>query len=164
MWNGKPVNEKLVLVVDDDRSARESLSTLLDVEGYSVLEAANGQNALDVLEKASHFPSLILLDLAMPLMDGHGFLKLRAKDPMLRQIPVVVVSGNPPSGEPLNGIDAYLQKPVSFGSLNCDCRSSLRSEPATRQAHRKNSTGILSRSHRDRSMVGGDYFIHDKKP
>jgi CheY-like chemotaxis protein len=117
MWNGKPIDEKLVLVVDDDQSARESLSRLLDVKGYSVLEAENGQTALDVLEKAAHFPCLILLDLAMPIMDGRGFLKLRAKDPMLRQIPVVVVSANPPSGEPLNGIDAYLQKPVSFDRI-----------------------------------------------
>ena len=117
MWNGKPVNEKLVLVVDDDRSVRESLSRLLDAAGYSVQEAENGQKALEVLEKAAHFPCLVLLDLAMPVMDGHGFLKLRAKDPMLRQIPVVVVSGNPPSGEPLNGIDAYLQKPVRFDRL-----------------------------------------------
>jgi CheY-like chemotaxis protein len=117
MWNGKPVNEKLVLVVDDDRSVRESLSRLLDAADYSVLEAENGQKALELLEKAALFPCLILLDLAMPVMDGHGFLKLRAKDPMLRQIPVVVVSGNPPSGEPLNGIDAYLQKPVRFDRL-----------------------------------------------
>jgi CheY-like chemotaxis protein len=117
MWNVKPIDEKLVLVVDDDQSARESLSRLLDLEGYSVLEAANGQKALDVLKKAAHFPCLILLDLAMPIMDGRGFLKLRAKDPMLRQIPVVVVSANPPSGEPLNGIDAYLQKPVSFDRI-----------------------------------------------
>lgn len=59
MWNGKPVNEKLVLVVDDDRSARESLSTLLDVEGYSVLEAANGQGSRCIGESVafpiSHF-------------------------------------------------------------------------------------------------------------
>jgi len=39
MWNGKPINEKLVLVVDDDRSMRESLAGLLDLGGYSVLEA-----------------------------------------------------------------------------------------------------------------------------
>ena len=117
MWNGKPVNEKLVLVVDDDRSLRESLSRLLDMEGYSVLEADNGQKTLEVLEKAARLPRLILLDLAMPIMDGRGFLKLRAKDPMLREIPVVVVSGNPPSGEPLDGIDAYLQKPVRFDRL-----------------------------------------------
>jgi CheY-like chemotaxis protein len=117
MWNGKPIDEKLVLVVDDDRSIRESLAGLLDVKGYSVLEAGNGQKALDVLEKAAYFPCLILLDLAMPIIDGRGFLKLRAKDPMLRQIPVVVLSGNPPSAEPLNGIEAYLQKPVSFDRL-----------------------------------------------
>lgn len=55
MWNGKPINQKLVLVVDDDRSMRESLAGLLDVKGYSVLEAENGQKALDVLEKAA-FP------------------------------------------------------------------------------------------------------------
>jgi CheY-like chemotaxis protein len=117
MWNGKPIKEKLVLVVDDDRSVRESLSGLLDVEGYSVLAAENGQTALDILEKAAHFPCLILLDLAMPIMDGRGFLKFRAKDPMLRQIPVVVVSGDPPRGEQLSGIEAYLQKPVRFDRL-----------------------------------------------
>ena len=117
MWNGKPINEKLVLVVDDDRSMRESLAGLLDLGGYSVLEAENGQKAVDVLENAAHFPCLILLDLAMPIMDGHGFLKLRAEHPMLRQIPVVVVSGNLRGGEPLNGINAYLQKPVRFDRL-----------------------------------------------
>jgi CheY-like chemotaxis protein len=93
MWNGKPINQKLVLVVDDDRSMRESLAGLLDVKGYSVLEAENGQKALDVLEKAPRFPCVILLDLAMPIMDGRGFLKLRARDAILRQIPVVVLSG-----------------------------------------------------------------------
>ena len=108
MRNGKPANGKLVLVVDDDCSMRECLSALLQVEGYSVLEAENGQTALEVLEKPPYLPCMILLDLAMPVMNGREFLKLRAKDPVLRKIPVVVVSGNAPSG-PLNGIDAYLQ-------------------------------------------------------
>jgi CheY-like chemotaxis protein len=117
MWNGKPINEKLVLVVDDDRSMRESLAGLLDVKGYSVLEAENGQKALDVLEKAPRFPCVILLDLAMPIMDGRGFLKLRARDAILRQIPVVVLSGTPQRGEPLKGINAYLQKPVRSDRL-----------------------------------------------
>ena len=49
MENGKCVNEKLVLVVDDDLFAREYLSKLLNVEGYSVLEAEDGQKALEVL-------------------------------------------------------------------------------------------------------------------
>jgi CheY-like chemotaxis protein len=111
MSNSKSIKEKLVLVVDDDRTVRESLSGLLDMEGYSVLAAENGQTALDILKKGVYSPCLILLDLAMPIMDGPGFLKLRAKDPMLRQIPVVVVSGEPPRGEQLGRIEGYLQKP-----------------------------------------------------
>jgi CheY-like chemotaxis protein len=113
MEKGKSVNEKLVLVVDDDLFLRRSFSRVLNAEGYSVLEAENGQNALEVLEQTTYAPGMILLDLAMPVMDGLGFLKIRAMDPALRQIPVAVVSGNPPLGEPLNGIDAYLEKPVS---------------------------------------------------
>jgi CheY-like chemotaxis protein len=116
MSNSKLTDEKLVLVVEDDRSVRKSLSELLEVEGYSVLEAENGQRALEILEKTSYLPCMILLDLAMPVMSGGEFLTLRAEDPVLRQVPVVVVSGSPPS-EPLNGIDAYLQKPVTFDRL-----------------------------------------------
>jgi CheY-like chemotaxis protein len=117
MENGKSVNEKLVLVVDDDLFAREYLSKLLNVEGYSVLEAEDGQKALEVLEQTIHAPCMILLDLAMPVMDGHEFLKIRAKDPALRQIPVAVVSGNVQRGEPLTGVHAYLEKPVSRNRL-----------------------------------------------
>lgn len=86
-------DEIFVLVVDDDTSAREGLSELLDAKGYTVLQAENGQIALDVLKKMPHLPCLIVLDLAMPVMDGRGFLKQRALDPILRDIPVVVVSG-----------------------------------------------------------------------
>jgi CheY-like chemotaxis protein len=106
-----------VLVVDDAHSVQESLSWLLGVEGYCVLAAENGQWALDVLEKTARLPRLILLDLAMPIIDGRAFLELRAKDAILRQIPVVVLSGNPPRGEPLEGINAYLQKPVRSDRL-----------------------------------------------
>jgi CheY-like chemotaxis protein len=117
MWKGKPVDEKVVLVVDDDRDVRESLSNLLAMEGYSVLEAENGQQALELLERGSHFPRVILLDLAMPVMDGHQFLELRAGDPVLRQIRVIVASGNTQSGESLGGIDNYLRKPFDVGVL-----------------------------------------------
>jgi CheY-like chemotaxis protein len=94
MWKGKEENGRLVLLVDDDRSVRESLSDLLAVEGYSVLEAENGSTALALLKSAPHYPFVILLDLVMPVMDGDRFLELRAEDPMLSRIPVVVISGN----------------------------------------------------------------------
>jgi CheY-like chemotaxis protein len=109
--------EKFVLVVDDEPSIWESLSELLDARGYSVLQAENGQKALEVLTKMPRLPCLVVLDLAMPVMDGRAFLKVRALDPVLREIPVVVVSGNMQSEAPLEGIDAYLRKPVKVDRL-----------------------------------------------
>ena len=81
------------------------------------MQAENGQRALDALKQTPSFPCLVVLDMAMPVMDGRGFLKLRAQDPLLRDIPVVVVSGSPQSGEPLEGISAYLCKPLHVERL-----------------------------------------------
>jgi CheY-like chemotaxis protein len=119
MWNAKPKpnDEKLVLAVDDDPSVRESMSILIDAKSYSVLQAENGQKALDVLKQTPHSPCLVVLERAMPIMDGRGFLKLRAQDPILRDIPVVVVSGNAQAKNPLDGIDVYLRKPVNVDRL-----------------------------------------------
>lgn len=101
-----------VLVVDDDPQIRESLCELLDQTGYSVLQAENGRRALDLLKEISRPPFVVLLDMAMPVLDGFQFLEQRAGDPHLRGIPVVVVSGNPRPLDPLEGIEAYLQKPL----------------------------------------------------
>jgi CheY-like chemotaxis protein len=109
--------EQSVLVVDDDSFVRESLSELLVSEGYSVVEAENGKHALEVLKKIPHFPCLIVLDLRMPVLDGWGFLRLRAQDPILREIPVVVVSGSLVDEANFEGIDALLSKPLDFNAL-----------------------------------------------
>src|SRR5271156_3730290 len=93
-------------------SLGRSLSDLLNSKGFSVLEAENGRKALEMLKKLPHFPCLSVLDLAMPIMDGRGFLKRRAQDPILSDIPVVVVSGNKAPTLPLPGTDGYLNKPV----------------------------------------------------
>jgi CheY-like chemotaxis protein len=115
MSKGKLADRQLVLIVDDDQFVRESLSSLLTAEGYAILEAENGLNALQVLNSAPHFPSVILLDLSMPVMDGNRFLERRDEDPVLRQIPVIVVSGN--AEKPLDGVTAYLLKPVRLENL-----------------------------------------------
>lgn len=109
--------EEAVLLVDDDADIRETLSELLDANGYEVLQAENGQIALDVLRKTRRFPCVVVLDLSMPVLDGRQFLKLRASDPILRAIPVVVVSGSNQPAEPLEGIDEYLRKPVKIERL-----------------------------------------------
>ena len=109
----KKVSHETILVVDDDPEIRESLSELLYHRGYSVLQAENGRRALDVLKTVPpRTPCIVVLDLAMPVLDGHQFLQYRAEDPRLRHIPVVVLSGNPRPIHPLEGIEAYLQKPL----------------------------------------------------
>jgi len=109
----RKASNETILVVDDDPQIRESLTELLDHRGYSVLQAENGRRALDVLKQVPpRTPCIVVLDLAMPVLDGHQFLRYRAEDPRLRHIPVVVVSGNPQPQHPLEGIEAYLQKPL----------------------------------------------------
>ncbi|HET9793477.1 MAG TPA: response regulator [Thermoanaerobaculia bacterium] len=80
-----------VLVVEDDDDVREALLLLLENEGVRAVGATDGRDALERLE-AGFRPSLILLDLMMPVMDGERFLRARKADPNLASIPVVVVS------------------------------------------------------------------------
>ena len=80
-----------VLLVEDDAAIRESLAELLQDEGFDLLLAANGQEALEILRRGAS-PAAILLDLMMPVMDGWDFRQAQLEDPELRGIPVVVVS------------------------------------------------------------------------
>jgi CheY-like chemotaxis protein len=107
-----PPQVKTILVVDDDPEERESMSFFLDAKGYSVVEAENGQEALEVLKRIRRLPCLVVLDLFMPVLNGREFLKRLAQDPVLRDIPVIVVSGNDNFDGPLEGVAAYLRKPV----------------------------------------------------
>lgn len=80
-----------VLVVEDDDDVREALLLLLGGEGVHAVGATDGRDAIDRIKAGLH-PSLILLDLMMPVMDGERFLRARMTDPDLAAIPVVVVS------------------------------------------------------------------------
>ena len=84
-------NGRRILVVEDDRDIRESLQDLLEVEGYAVTTAENGRDALEQLQRMDA-PSVILLDLMMPVMSGDEFLRELRKDGALASIPVLVVS------------------------------------------------------------------------
>ena len=83
------LTKKEILIVEDNAINRMILSELLSSE-YKVLEAENGQEALEVLEKHRDEVSLILLDITMPVMDGYTFLSIAKKDPSLASIPVIV--------------------------------------------------------------------------
>lgn len=109
--------ERLILVVDDDHAIRESLTELLEDEGYSVAVAANGEQALDQLRRPA-VPCLILLDLMMPVMDGFEFMGRKAADPSLAGIPVVVITAAGPAGR-AGALSAQrvLAKPVKLDTL-----------------------------------------------
>jgi CheY-like chemotaxis protein len=81
----------MVLVVDDDPDIRAVIGDLLEDEGYEVASAANGREALGLLYDGMR-PSVILLDLVMPVMSGWDFLEYQLRDPRLSDIPVVVFS------------------------------------------------------------------------
>jgi two-component system, chemotaxis family, chemotaxis protein CheY len=106
----------MILVVDDEPDVREGLSLALEMEGYIVVQAANGQEALERLKNFDRLPLLIVLDLTMPILDGRGFLEQRARDRILADIPVIVVSGSKPD-EVFSDVEAFLQKPVEIVRL-----------------------------------------------
>ena len=85
----------IVLVIDDDVGIRDALSDLLGDEGYRVVTAANGADALAVLRgPAIERPCVILLDLMMPIMDGQQFYSEQQRDPELASIPTVLISAD----------------------------------------------------------------------
>jgi CheY-like chemotaxis protein len=85
---------KSILVVDDNRDARTVLASLLGLFGFTVDTAADGQAALEYL-LVHPPPSLIVLDLCMPRMDGFAFLAARRQDHAISRIPVLVCSSEP---------------------------------------------------------------------
>lgn len=83
-----------ILLVEDDGGAREALREILNRAGYSVLPAENGMRALESVEAIGATPTLILLDLSMPVMDGMTFLARIPKHAQLASVPVIVMSGD----------------------------------------------------------------------
>jgi CheY-like chemotaxis protein len=79
-----------VLVVDDDESARDIMSAAAKKTGWKVIQAVNGRDALDKI--AATIPSVILLDLMMPEMDGFTFINELEKNAAWRHIPIIIVS------------------------------------------------------------------------
>lgn len=104
-----------LLVVEDDHETRVSLRTALESEGYRVLSAGNGNQALELL-RANELPSLIVMDLIMPGMDGNELTQHLMSHPSWRLIPVVVLSAY--LERAIRGhAKAMLAKPVDLRNL-----------------------------------------------
>jgi CheY-like chemotaxis protein len=107
------VRSALVLVIEDDSAVRETLRSVLEEEGFRAATARDGADALSWLRTATELPTVILLDLMMPVMDGWAFRAAQRRDPRLAAIPTIVLTAS------ATGIDAehVLKKPVSLDQL-----------------------------------------------
>jgi len=122
----------VVLLVDDYTESRVTVRELLENNGYEVIEAAHGQQALNFLVSSPEPPvQLIILDLQMPIMNGYQFLKLLGNYVRLSTIPVLVVSAHAAPTDQTNyrNVVGYLRPPYQAEELlalvNAGC-----SEPA----------------------------------
>jgi CheY-like chemotaxis protein len=121
------MNQKKILIVDDDPEVRLSLHVRLKVNNYDVLFAGNG--VASIAEARKHMPDLIILDLGLPAGDGFSVLERLKANPNLSMIPVIVVSGRvrtPNRERALKaGAIAFLQKPVDNARLLAVIRHAL---------------------------------------
>ncbi len=99
-----------VLVIEDDADARFLVANLLRTVGHTVREAEHGQHALEILSIKGWLPHVIVLDVAMPVMDGLTFLARKRQVDGLSAIPVIIVSAT--ARGPIEDACCLLPKPV----------------------------------------------------
>ncbi len=108
-----------ILVVEDDADIVDGVCMLLESEGYHVSVAPNGRAALDLLAQGDPLPSVILLDLMMPVMNGFEFRKAQLADPRIAAVPVVLMTADSDAAEKIRRIGAAgaLGKPFNLDAL-----------------------------------------------
>jgi DNA-binding response OmpR family regulator len=114
-------NQRRILVVEDDPGMLRMLFDLLTREGFSVLTAENGQQALDLLDRGIR-PRLMVIDLMLPLVSGWDVINVVREDRDLRTIPTIVLTGV--SAERSRVVaDAVFEKPIDERLLVAKVRS-----------------------------------------
>ncbi|MBV8551662.1 MAG: response regulator [Acidobacteriaceae bacterium] len=111
-----------VLVADDRDASRELIRTLLEHSGYSVIEAANGAEAIQLA--CENIPDLIILDLQMPTKDGFTVLRELRADERFKKTPIVALTASAMIGDKeralMEGFTAYLTKPLSLSAIRSE--------------------------------------------
>lgn len=125
-----------VLIAEDNAVNRELLRELLEMRGYTVVEACNGEEALHMIEQAP--PDILLLDLGMPVLDGTAVVRRIREDPRLAKLPVLAVTAYAMQGDRekivSSGFDGYLSKPINSSSLMQELERLLPNTSATKSA------------------------------
>lgn len=108
-----------VMVVEDFEDNRFMMRKLLEMSGYRVVEAINGQQAVEMAER--EHPDMILMDLSLPLLDGLAATRLIRQHASLRKVPIVAVSAHDTADFHADalaaGCNEYVTKPIDFDQL-----------------------------------------------
>ncbi|RME84353.1 MAG: DNA-binding response regulator [Caldilineae bacterium] len=148
-----------ILVVDDARSIRTLVKSYLEQEGFRVLLATNGREALAVAQQ--HAPDLIILDLMMPEMGGYEFLREYSRD---HATPIIVLTARVGEDDKVMGLelgaDDYVTKPFSMRELTARVRAVLRRLDKQRQNGDTLAAGDIVVDRRSRAVTVRDTPVH----
>jgi DNA-binding NarL/FixJ family response regulator len=113
-----------ILIADDERSIRRFIRDYLELQGYAVITADNGEQALSLVEK--YHPHLLISDIKMPKKDGYDLVKELRKKPQFRLLPVIFLTQRSSTAERIRGYqvgcDVYLSKPFQIEELGAVVR------------------------------------------
>jgi diguanylate cyclase (GGDEF)-like protein len=154
-----------ILIADDSMVVRAVLRRQLETDGHTVVEAVNGEEAIDACRE--YHPDVILLDVEMPVLDGHATLMRLKADPELKDIPVVFLTGRVDTVDVVNGLRLgahdYLRKPFEANELMARVSAALRTKWLQDELRTRNAeldrvsridmlTNIYNRRHLDEHL------------
>ena len=121
---------KRILIVEDKASSRELLRTVLEHQGFAVIEAADGDEGLQ--KARTEAPDLILLDLQMPIRNGYEVLTELRREPRFHSLPIIAVTASAMQGDREKalaaGFNGYLTKPLPLSNLRSEIQRLLPEE------------------------------------
>lgn len=121
-------DEGLILVIDDETAIRDLLKDILEEEGFRVMSAADGKAGIE--EARRHQPSLVLLDLKLPHVDGYEVCRILRAEPGTQKIPIIFLTGKGDKVDVVVGLgvggDDYITKPFDLKELVARVKAALR--------------------------------------
>ena len=146
-----------ILIAEDNAINRELFRELLETRGHTVVEACDGQEALQMIEQAQ--PDILLLDIGMPVLDGFAVVRAIRENPGVAALPVLAVTAYAMQGDRerilSSGFDGYLSKPINAKSLAEELERLL-SERDARNTVPKRSPAESNRKKRAANAAGSD--------
>jgi two-component system, cell cycle response regulator DivK len=119
---------KKILIVEDNEDSRELVVKVLRNKGYEMVEAADGEEALE--KAVSEMPDLILLDISLPKLDGYEVAKRLKSREEFREIPIIAFTAHAMKGDRekaiVAGFEGYISKPVDIRELPVQVKSFIR--------------------------------------